>query len=198
MPTQRRASSPRPATRRGRTQSRKRAGALPIPKVSLGLSPAVVRSLVGIFLLGLGAVTLIALLLQGQGKLTDAGRDLSVPFFGTGRWLLPFVLLLSGWYVEWGPGKEAGAPWGRRLLGIAMAYAGFLGLLQLIALPNVLGEDQFTGGGRIGRFLAGLLSPLLTAPGAFVVLTVLMVAGLLIAFDRPLRALLAPATGLAK
>ena len=51
-------------------------------------------------------------------------RHLSVPFFGTGRWLLPFVLLLSGWYVEWGPGQEPGAPWGRTLLGIAMAYAG--------------------------------------------------------------------------
>jgi S-DNA-T family DNA segregation ATPase FtsK/SpoIIIE len=177
------------ATRR-RAQARK-SGGLPIPRVSLGLSPAVVRSLVGVFLLGLGAVTLIALVLQGQGKLTDAWRDLSVPFFGTGRWLLPFVLLLAGWYVEWGPGREPGAPWGRTLLGIAMAYAGFLGLLQLIAIGDMTG-------GRIGRFLAGLLSPLLTVPGAFVILAVLFVAGLLIAFDRPLRALLAPATGLAK
>ena len=72
----------------------------------------------------LGAVTLIALLLPGQGALTDGWRNFSVPFFGTGRWLLPFVLLLSGWYLEWGPGKEPGAPWGRTLLGIAMAYAG--------------------------------------------------------------------------
>ena len=60
---------------------------------------------------------------------------------------------VSGWYVEWGPGKEPGAPWGRTLLGIAMAYAGFLGLLQLIALPNLVSEGEFTGG-RIGRFLA--------------------------------------------
>jgi hypothetical protein len=162
-----------------------------MPKLSLGLSPAVVRSLVGIFLLGLGAVTLIALLLPGQGSLTDWWRNLSVPFFGTGRWLLPFVLLLAGWYVEWGPGKELGAPWGRTLLGIALAYAGLLGLLQLIAF------NEWTGG-RIGRFLVGFLQPLLTTPGAFVLSLLLLVAGLLIAFDRPLRSMLAPATGLAK
>ena len=138
-----------------------------------------------------GAVTLIALLLPGEGSLTDWWRNLSVPFFGTGRWLLPFVLLLAGWYVEWGPGKEPGAPWGRTLLGIAMAYVGLLGLLQLIAF------NEWTGG-RIGRFLVGILQPLLTTPGAFVLSLLLLVAGLLIAFDRPLRSMLAPATGLAK
>ena len=93
--------------------------------------------------------------------------------------------------MEWGPGKEPGAPWGRTLLGIAVAYAGSLGLLELIDL------SRFSGG-RIGRALVGLLEPLLTAPGAFVVLLVLAVAGLLIAFDRPLRALLAPATTVAR
>jgi hypothetical protein len=173
---------------RGRSTS---GGALPLPKLSLGLSPAVVRSLVGIFLLGVGAVTLIALLLPGEGSLTDWWRNTSVPYFGTGRWLLPFVLLLSGWYVEWGPGKEPGAPWGRTLLGISMAFGGSLGLLQLIDL------NRFTGG-RIGRFLEDLLEPLLTTPGAFIVLLLLFVAGLLIAFDLPLRSMLAPATRLAR
>src|SRR3954469_13649357 len=133
MATRRRTPARSTSTTRRRTQARK-SGGLPIPRVSLGLSPAVVRSLAGVFLLGLGAVTLIALVLQGQGKLTDAWRDFSGPFFGRGRWLLPFVLLLAGWYVEWGPGREPGAPWGRTLLGIGMAYAGFLGLLQLIAI----------------------------------------------------------------
>ena len=191
---QRRRSTRTTTPKRPRTAaSRARAprGGLPVPKLSTGLSPAVVRSLVGIFLLGLGAVTLIALLLPGEGSLTDWWRNLSVPFFGTGRWLLPFVLLLSGWYLEWGPGKEPGAPWGRTLLGIGMAYVGLLGLVQLVEV------NQFAGG-RIGRFLVGLLEPLVTAPGAFVLLLVLFVAGLLIAFDRPLRSMLAPATGLAR
>jgi hypothetical protein len=160
-----------------------------MPRLSLGLSPAVVRSLVGIILLVLGAVTAIALLLPGQGALTDGWRDFSVPYFGTGRWALPAVLLLAGWYLEWGPGKDPGAPWGRTLLGIAMAYAGFLGAFQVIT-------DR--GGGHVGRFLADLLEPALTTPGAFVILLALGVAGVLIAVDRPLRALLSPATSAAR
>ena len=143
-------------------------------------------------------MTLIALVLPGEGSLTDWWRDTAAPFVGSGRWLLPFVLLLAGWYVEWGPGKESGAPWGRTLLGIAMAYIGLVGLLELTALPSVVRAGESLTGGRIGRFLDDILQPLLTAPGAFVVLTLLLVAGLLIAFDRPLRAMLAPATGLAK
>ena len=184
-------STPRRATRASTSRGRKQGAGLPLPKISLGLSPAVVRSLVGIFLLGIGAVTLIALLLPGQGSLTDWWSSLSGPFFGTGRWLLPFVLLISGWYVEWGPGKEPGAPWARTLLGIGTAYVGLLGLIQLVAF------NEFTGG-RIGRFFVGTFEPLLTPPGAFVVLLVLFFAGLLIAFDRPLRSMLSPATNLAK
>ncbi len=191
-------STSRRTTRSTSSRSRSRStsgGGLPLP--SVGLSSDVVRSLVGLFLLGLGAVTLIALMLPGEGSLTDWWLSVSGPFFGTGRWLLPFVLLLSGWYVEWGPGKEPGAPWGRTLLGIAMAYAGLLGLLKLVTLGNPANGTP-TGGGSIGRALVGVLEPLLTAPGAFVVLAVLLAAGLLIAFDRPLRSLLAPATGLGR
>ena len=200
--TQRRRSTSRPpSTRRsGRQASRSRSGSasgstgrgLPLPKISLGLSPAVVRSLVGLTLLVLGAVLLIAIALQGQGKLTDAVRDVIAPYFGTGRFLLPFLLLLAGWYLEWGPGKEPEAPWLRTLLGLALAFCGLLGILQVLGL-----RGEFTGG-HIGRFLAGNLEPLITTPGAFVLLLAACIGGLLIAFDMPLRALLSPATRAAR
>ena len=70
-----------------------------------------------------------------------------------------------------------------------MAYAGLLGAFQVLV-------DR--GGGHIGRFLADLLEPALTTPGAFVILVGLGVAGLLIALDLPLRSLLSPATRSAK
>ena len=157
------AGRPRATTPRRRTQARKSGRPAGAQAVAGRCRRPSSGRWSGIFLLVLGAVTLIALLLPGQGSLTDWWRNLSVPFFGTGRWLLPFVLLLSGWYVEWGPGKEPGAPWGRTLLGIAMAYAGFLGLMQLVNFSE-------TTGGRIGRALTGILEPLLTTPGAFVIL----------------------------
>jgi S-DNA-T family DNA segregation ATPase FtsK/SpoIIIE len=193
MATRRRTTASRSTTaRRSQASRSKKRGGLSAPSLSLGVSPAVVRSLIGIVLLVLGAVTLIALMLPGQGALTDWWRNLAVPYFGTGRWLLPFVLLLCGWYLEWGPGKEPGAPWGRTLLGIGMAYVGVLGLMQLIHFSG-----EFTGG-RIGRFSLNLLEPALTTPGAFVILVGITLAGLLIAFDMPLRALLSPATRAAR
>ncbi len=189
MATRRRAPSRSTGTGR-RTRRRSGGGALPLPKIGLDLSPAVARSLVGIALLVLGAILLIALALPGDGTLTDLVRNAVVPFFGIGRWLLPFVLLLSGWYVEWGPGKEHGAPWGRTLLGIALAYSSLLGLFEL-------GRGS---GGRIGAFLDRLLvgseggRGLLPVPAAFVIFLALVAVGLLLAFDMPLRQLVAPLT----
>ena len=51
-------------------------------------------------MMALGAITLIALILPGQGALTDWWRDSIAPWFETGRWLLPFLLLGGGWYAR--------------------------------------------------------------------------------------------------
>jgi hypothetical protein len=104
----------RPSTRR--TRSRRRSGVLPsltLPSVS----PEIARSLVGLILLVLGAVTLIALILQGEGALTEWWIGTVGPWFGSLRWLLPFLLLGAGWYLEWGPGRNPGSGWGRTLFG---------------------------------------------------------------------------------
>jgi len=192
--TRRPASPVRPRARR--SASRRRPGAFPLPRIRLGLSAAVARSLLGIVLLVLGTVLLIALALPGEGRLTDLVRNAVVPFFGAGRFLLPVVLIAAGWYIEWGPGREQGAPWGRTLLGLALAYVGFLGVIQLLGF-SAAGPHT---GGRIGAFLEGLLvgdsggTALLPAPAAFVVLVAVMVAGLLLAFDMPLRQLVGPLT----
>ncbi len=50
----------------------------------------------------------------------------------------------------------------------------------------------FAGGGRVGRFLAGILEPLLTAPGAVVVLLAMVVVGLMLAFGLHLDQILHP------
>jgi len=177
-----RRSTPRRTPARRRTT--RRGGALPLPAISLGVSPAVARSLVGIALLVLGAITLIALVLPGRGALTDWWIGSVGPWFGSVRWLLPFLLLIAGWYVEWGPGKEAGAPWGRTLLGLGLFYLGVLGAVQI---PNI------SSGGRIGRWFETTVGPLITPPGAFVIAVAFAAAGLLLAFDLPLRALVRPA-----
>ena len=67
----------------------------------------------GIVLLALGAIALIALLLPGQGKLTDTWRDAVAPWFQTGRWLLPFLLLGGGLVRRRGSGQAPGLGVGR-------------------------------------------------------------------------------------
>ena len=104
-----------PTRRRTTTPPRRAARARPSIRLPRRRAREVARSIVGIVLLVLGAVTLIALALPGQGALTDWWRDSIAPWFETGRWLLPFLLLGAGWYVEWGPGKAPGSGWGMTL-----------------------------------------------------------------------------------
>jgi S-DNA-T family DNA segregation ATPase FtsK/SpoIIIE len=131
-----------------------------------------------------GAVLLIGLVLPGDGTLTDWIRDVVGPWFGTGRWVLPFLLIAAGVYVERAGGPRSG--WPRVLAGGALAYVAFLGLVSLLAEAGWL---EGRSGGRVGDLLASVLSRLITEPGAFIVLVAGLVAGVAIALDRPVRAL---------
>jgi len=146
-------------------------------------------------MMALGAITLIALVLPGEGALTDWWRDSIAPWFETGRWLLPFLLLAGGWWIAAGPGKKAGSGWGMTLGGLAIAYIAGLGAFEILAIDLF---DSERGGGRIGRFLAATLEPLLTGPGAFVLLLAIGLLGLMLAFNLQLRQLVAPVTGTAR
>ena len=148
-------------------------------------TPEVVRSIVGLILLILGAMTFIALILPGQGSLTSWWTGVFAPWFGAMRWLLPFGLLAAGWYLETRQPKG----WGLTLLGMAIAYAGVLGLAQIL-----FANPEFPAGGRIGRFLESVLEPLLTAPGAVIVLFAMVVIGVMLAFNLRFAQLTAPIT----
>src|SRR5215217_3278937 len=120
------------ATRR-RRQARRKRGGLRLPSFRLpDVGADVTRSLVGITLLVLAAVTLIAFL-PGDGSVTTWFREVVGPWFGSLRWLLPFLLLATGWYIEWGPGKAPGSGWGLTLAGVVIAYLGLLGAASVVA-----------------------------------------------------------------
>jgi S-DNA-T family DNA segregation ATPase FtsK/SpoIIIE len=160
------------------------------PSASMpAVGPDVVRSIIGIILLILGSVTLIALILPGQGSLTDWWAGTVGPWFGTMRWLLPFLLLLTGWYIEWGPGRLANSGWGATFFGIAVAYVCLLGALEVVG---------WASGGRIGRFLEGIFRNRVPDPAAFIVLIGLGVLALVYGLNMPLRTLLSPVTGTAR
>ena len=144
--------------------------------------PEVVRSLFGLTLLVMGVVMLIMLFLPAEeGTLTRWARDLVVPFFGSGRWLLPFLLLGAGAYVEWNGALDPGWQW--RLVAGAVAYVALLGVIEFF--PE-------RGGGRIGTAFADALRGPLQDPVAFVLLAGILVGSMLVALQRPLRSLVEP------
>ena len=147
-----------------------------------------VRSIIGLSLLVLGAMTLIALILPGQGALTSWWTGFFAPWFGTMRWLLPFFLLVAGWWLEWGPGTRPGSGWGMTLLGLSISYAGIVGAAQVLGVS----------GGRLGRALAGTFTDLFTPAGSFVLCIAIAVLGIIIGFGIPLRQLTRPAVGTAR
>ncbi|MGA2512178.1 MAG: DNA translocase FtsK 4TM domain-containing protein [Candidatus Limnocylindrales bacterium] len=136
--------------------------------------------LIGLVMMTVGVSLLIGLTVQG-GRLTDWERNTVAPWFGSARWLLPVILILLGYYLE----RAAGTHWDWELtlFGSAVAYGSLLGLSSLVAGKY---------GGTIGRALDAFLSPLLTAPGAGVILTILMISGLLLALDMSFPAAVAP------
>ena len=126
--------------------------------------------------------------LPGEGALTSWWTGVFSPWFGTMRWVAPFLLLLAGWWLEWGPGTRPGSGWGITLLGLLITYAGIAGAAQVLGVS----------GGRIGRGLASTLTDLFSAPGAFVLLIALAILGVIIGFGIPLRQLAKPAVGTAR
>ncbi|HEX3266084.1 MAG TPA: DNA translocase FtsK, partial [Candidatus Limnocylindrales bacterium] len=185
------------ATRRRapRRQARRRRSGFGLGSFQLpDVGKDVARSLVGMTLLVLGAVTLIAFL-PGDGSLTTWFREVVGPWFGTLRWALPFVLLAAGWYLEWGPGKTPGSGWGLTLLGVVIAYLGLLGAASRLVPATA---TRGAGGGLVGTFMEDGLSNLVTPAGAFVLLVALAIAGFLVAFNLRLSQVLRPMTSTAR
>ncbi len=161
-----------------------------VPRITLpDVGPDVARSIFGIFLLVLGSVTLIALVLPGQGTLTSWWEDTVGPWFGSMRWMLPFLLVGGGWYLEWGPGKLPRSGWAAAVIGIGLTYVSLLGMVAILHL-TLIGKP-FTGG-SLGKFAAGLFVGLIPPQAAFIVLAALAAIGLLVGFGLHPRDLTRP------
>ena len=183
MATRRRTPSTRSRTRTTRRRS-------PGPSIDLRLSPELTRALVGIVLLVVGAVTLIALFLPGQGILNKYVNELLRPAFGQGAWLLPILLLIAGAFVERAP--SAGTGWGVSALGGLVTFVGGVGLFHFVWGHGTSAQALSNGGGWLGSQLSHGLSELVSPPGAFVVLSGIVLAGIVLLLNLTVRGLLRP------
>jgi DNA segregation ATPase FtsK/SpoIIIE-like protein len=144
------------------------------------VAPDLGRQLLGALFLILGVTLLIGLTLKG-GQLTDLELKQIAPWFGSMRWLLPFLLIPLGYYLERANGEHW--DWQLAVLGTTVAYLAAVGLGSLV-------NEKW--GGTAGRAIAHFLAPLVTAPGAGIILSMLVVAGVLLAIDMSLPAVVAP------
>ncbi len=149
---------------------------------TIHVAPDLVRQLLGVVFLILGVTLLIGLTLKG-GQLTDLELNLIAPYFGSMRWLLPLILIPLGYYLERANGEHW--DWQLTLLGSAVAYVSAVGIA---ALAN---HDK-PWGGTVGRAIADVLAPLVTSPGAGLILSMLVVAGVALALDMSLPAVVEP------
>jgi DNA segregation ATPase FtsK/SpoIIIE, S-DNA-T family len=145
------------------------------------VSAEITRWVLALVMQLVGATLLIGLFIQG-GSLTDWERNTVAPWFGTARWLLPFILIVLGLYLERVQADHW--DWELTLLGSALAYVSLVGLLGLI--------DAHPSGGVVGRTIAHVMVPLVTVPGTVAILTVFMSAGILLALDMSFPAVVAP------
>ncbi|MBA3626354.1 MAG: DNA translocase FtsK [Chloroflexi bacterium] len=154
------------------------------------IGPQTSRSLIGVLLLVLGAVTIVALVLPDAGLLNRYVDVFLRPAFGQGAWLLAVLLILAGVFVERAP--TMGNGWGVIVIGGLLVFLGGEGLIHLLRGG---GGDQASlsqGGGLVGQALSGTLSELVSPPGAAVVLIGVLIGGTLLMFDLTLRALFRP------
>jgi S-DNA-T family DNA segregation ATPase FtsK/SpoIIIE len=174
----------------GARQPRKRSnGPRPASRAPL-IPPHVLRSLVGLVLLVVGAVTMVALLFPASGPLARYVAEWLRPAFGQGAWLLAILLVVAGIVVERGAGVGQG--WLMASFGALLTFAAGLGLLHLAAGDGDTPKALREGGGAVGQWLASGLDRLLGTPAAFIVLLGLIAAGLILLFGTTLRQLLRP------
>jgi S-DNA-T family DNA segregation ATPase FtsK/SpoIIIE len=156
------------------------------------ISPRTARSVLGIVLLVAGAVTLIALLLPGEGILNRYVNDLLRPAFGQGAWLLPVLLIVAGVFVERAP--TSGPSWEMSAAGGIIIFLGALGLMSLAWGTGDKPSELAQAGGWFGETLSSLLSTLISEPGAVVVLMGMIVVGVLLLFNLTVRDVVSPLT----
>ena len=153
------------------------------------------REVWGLILTAVGAVTIIALTSQDQGKLTNAWSLALRQVFGIGAYPLAFLLLAGGiTLLVWQAVQRrfaSGWPYGRtarRVVGCELFFFAGLGLFHLTAdaSPFELAKAGERGG-YVGWALWRLMVPLLGKTLSIMLLAAGMLGGLFLAAGIPWR-----------
>ena len=185
MPARTSAASTRPTRPSSSASARRRKSSR-----SWSVPGPIIRQIAGYAMLIIGVTLFIGLAFK-NGRLTDYEWYIVAPWFGTVRWLLPFVLIVSGYELVQSQVKSR--DWQITLMGSFLAFLsvdGIAGLLYPVR-PGIPGRA-----GTVGTAMADALGDLVTRPGAGLLFFVLAVAGVLLVLDMSFPAAMAPLGGL--
>ena len=155
-----------------------------------GLQPETKRALTIIFLLALGALSVLSFF-HAAGPVGDTWRLFLATFFGRVDVVAPLILIAVGLHA-WFPERlyvRRGQWWGVALLTLALAGLFHLRVPAEDALA-VIGDER--GGGYAGLLIAYPLRQTAGVWGALTILFAAALAGLVLVFETSLTGLLAP------
>ena len=122
--------------------------------------------------------------------------ELSFQVFGYGSYLIPVVLVITGWNYFWCRSLDAAAT---KAAGAALLIAGLSAFLSLVFRTLDVSGKAFRAGGYAGELIAGQLSEYLNRSGSVIVILTLIFLAIIMStqfsFGRFTKALLAAGAG---
>ena len=129
------------------------------------------------------------------GRIGAFLAELSFQLFGYGAYLMPTLMVITGWHYFWCREVEAGAT---KLFGASLLLVATSGFLSLVVGTLPIDGGPFRSGGYSGDWLAGQLAEYLNRTGTGIVLLTLIFLSIIIStqfsFGRLFRLLITGAT----
>jgi DNA segregation ATPase FtsK/SpoIIIE, S-DNA-T family len=157
-------------------RSRKKQHYDPIDQI---LTIAARPEVLGLVLILLAVFTLLSLLTTTRGAITGQWIDFLEQLFGMGKWGVPLVTGALGlWIVVRAIERMKDIPW-QTPAGSAVLFVAYISAASLL-----FRDDPANAGGVLGIFLADSLESALGLWGAWAVVTIMIITGLVMLTDR--------------
>jgi S-DNA-T family DNA segregation ATPase FtsK/SpoIIIE len=162
--------------------SRKRKKKQPQLSPSMTLDKSLQREIVGVLLIAVGAVTALSLLSVTRGAVSDAWLLFLRRIFGWGVYLVALALVGAGLFLLWEDVQARLVLSARRIFGLEALLVALLGLSNLTSPAEESFElaSRGGGGGYIGWAVSYFLAIALGRSGAFLILVLVAVIGLVL------------------
>jgi S-DNA-T family DNA segregation ATPase FtsK/SpoIIIE len=151
------------------------------------------REVAGVLLMALAILSLLALIFVTSGRLADWWRDGLYHLFGWGAFGFAVLIGLLGFLIfRVAQGAITSIPW-RMIIGLELAFVGSLGALHAFSPFSDPWQmaAKGEGGGLLGWSLLTVIAPIASRPWAGILYSLLIFAGVTIAFGIPWRLWLA-------